>query len=291
MELRKIQKRISEIKKEIHNMPKVLHERHKDIGITQGQLERLCEKNIKPLKDELDILESEKQFKFQLLTMRASWFLILATLFVAFVVPWYQRIQEGRAEIQAVYKNLIVNQDIFISNSNNIREINKGGKISDLPESFIEDNISREARRVLQDTLGLVQYRFFLYYFQQTVLMNEEIEQMINYSIITNAESLKQINPTGKYLKTMEYLSLENWDTKLNYQKDTECLQYFFEHSFLYIKPDGRGKAPECDYWSLERLFNHFGYLEADTPRWLKIQLREALNHRESGLGDRLIQL
>jgi len=217
----------------------------------------------------------------------------LASMFigisVAFGVPLYQKMTEEHAEIQAVYKNLVVNQDIFISNSNGVRELIKRGAISDLPELFIEDDISKDARKALQDIFGLVQYRFFLYYLQQTTLMNEEIKQMRDNFIASGVKSFAQLNSTKKYLATMELLNTEALDGELNYQKDTECLQYFFEYNFSYLTIDGRGKAPECSNGSLERLFNNLGYLPDNTPAWLVPQLKRMLDARESDLGDKII--
>ena len=210
---------------------------------------------------------------------------------IAFWVPAHQREMDKRAQIEAVYKNLVTNQDIFLSNSNGLRNL-AVGEISALPESYIEDKISDDARKTIQNTFGLIQYRFFLYYIQQTALLNEEIQQ-IRSSFIAQNTSIIKLNSTTKYLASMGYLIRdegEEKDTRLDYQMDTECLVYFFEINFPYLTIDGRGKAPECSSGSLNRIFN-LGHLPADTPPWLRPLLRRALNDRESGLGDRLIEL
>ncbi|MFH0792201.1 MAG: hypothetical protein V1905_03250 [bacterium] len=288
MKLKKIQERIVEILKILSD-----EERRKKImcGIKEIALGQLREAN-RPLFAELKVLEGQQQI---LINSRQVWIgavsilvgicAILASIFIAIWVPSHQKIEEQHSEIQAVYKNLITNQDIFISNSNGSRKLENSNSIADLPEFYIEDDINDDARKILQDTFGLIQYRFFLYYLHQTALMNSEIEQIRDYFIVTGAKPFGELNPTKSYLSTMEYLTLEELDTKFNYQYDTECLQYFFEYNFLYLSIDGRGKT-ECPDSSLNRIFN-LGFLEDDTPEWLLPLLKRALNQRESGLGDR----
>ena len=62
--LQKIEKRITELKIEISNKPEEIHAKNIKSGgiITQGQFERMVESENKKLKDELDILEKERQF-------------------------------------------------------------------------------------------------------------------------------------------------------------------------------------------------------------------------------------
>lgn len=290
MKLKKIQERIVEILKILSD-----EERRKKImcGLREIALGQLREAN-RPLLTELKVLEGQQRI---LVNSRQAWIgvgsiavgtcAILASVFIAIWVPSHQKIEEQHSEIQAVYKNLITNQDIFISNSNGSRKLENSNSIADLPEFYIEDDISDDARKILQDTFGLIQYRFFLYYLHQTALMNSEIKEMKDYFIITGAKPFGELNPTRPYLSTMEYLALDELDTKFNYQYDTGCLQYFFEHNFLYLSIDRRGKT-ECLDSSLNRLFN-FGFLEDDTPKWLFPLFKRALNQREPGLGDRVI--
>ncbi len=224
--------------------------------------------------------------KYQRWTVGVAGATLIASVAVSFWVPWYQHKSDEHLKIQAVYKNLVTNQDIFISNSSNVRTLQNSDDISSLPEEFITDEIDGDTRNILQDKFGLIQYRFFLTYLQHTTIMNKEIEQMRDYSIITN-QAFGKLNPTDSYISTMSYLASDEL-VGFNYQKDTECLQYFFEKTFSYLNVDGRGKALECDDDSLDRLFN-VGFLQMDTPQWLLPQLRRALNNRESGLGDRVI--
>lgn len=290
--LKKIRERIVEIQTILGD-----ENRRKEMGrgMLQEVFERQLEAENRPLRSELHVLERKEQFKA---TNRNFWITVFVgissvviSVIVAFGVPTYQKIQTEQSEIQAVYKNLVVNQDIFISNVNDLRNIKDNGGIENIPETFFEDQISKTARQTIQDKFGLIQYRFFLYYLQQTALLNNEIQQIKDYAIVTEAKSLTNLNPTKKYLATMEYLERDREATKFNYLADSECLQYFFEKTFDFLNVDGRGKILKCDSETLAwRLFYHFGYLPADTPFWLKLELRSALNDREDGLGDRIIQ-
>lgn len=298
MELSEKQKRVVEIKKTLlseyagdHTMCPI------DFS---GKEERL--------RSELDIIESQERFELSnkqiALGNRQTKISFWGTVFTVVVgvaaiissvlIPVHERIQNKHDQVEAVYKNLITNQDIFISNSNEARKLLGSNNISNLPEFYIEDKTSDNVRKVLQNTFGLVQYRFFLYYLQQTDLMNEEIKQIRTEFIGKNTKSFAELPTTRKYLATVEYLILdekEEPDTKLDYQKDTECIQYFFEQSFSYITIDGRGTAPVCSNESLNRIYNHFGYLNDDTPVWLKPLMRNALDSRGNGLGSRIIEI
>lgn len=297
MKLLDIQKRIVEILKIISD-----EKRRKDIarGVAMPVFLGRLKKENRPLIAELKTLERKEQFlsnhrqaKISLWIGLGSVFVgiiaVIASVVIAFYVPTHQRITNEHTQIEAVYKNLVTNQDIFISNSNKMRNLPTSDRISDLPELYIEDEISGNTRKILQNTFGLMQYRFFLYYLQQTAILNSEVGQM-RYDFITTGQPFSELNSTTAYLDSMKYLALDGKETKFNYQKDTECLQYFFEYSFSFLTIDGRGKAPECSNETLEaRLLNHFGYLPEDTPIWLRPHLKRALNTREPRLGDKLI--
>ncbi len=296
MNLSDIQKRIDEILKIISD-----EDRRKDLarGIAMSTFLKKLEKENRPLLAELRRLERQERFlsnnrqadislKIGIGSVVVGIVAVIASGIIAFWVPAHQRTSEEYAQIEAIYKNLITNQDIFISNSNASRNLSAISKISDLPEPYIEDEISDDARKRLQNTFGLVQYRFFLYYLDQTRILNEEIKHIKEFTV-TGQSALN--NSISAYLASMNYLGLEGKETKFSYQKDTECLEYFFEKNFSYLTIDGRGKVQECNSETLEaRLFNHFGYLPTDTPKWLRPLLRNALNTREPGLGDRLIE-
>ena len=116
--------------------------------------------------------------KYQRWTVGVAGATLIASVAVSFWVPWYQHKSDEHLKIQAVYKNLVTNQDIFISNSSNVRTLQNSDDISSLPEEFITDEIDGDTRNILQDKFGLIQYRFFLTYLQHTTIMNKEIEQM-----------------------------------------------------------------------------------------------------------------
>ena len=291
--LQDIQKRILEVEKQIGT---------EYSGILNTPADVMDREN---LKAELRVLERQEQFSSNKEQVQISRRLGVASVIVgltavivsaaiAYGVPSHQRKIEEQAQVEAVYKNLITNQDIFISNANASRKLSNSNNIADLPESYIEDEISDAARKTIQNKFGLVQYRFFLYYLQQTALLNEEIGQIRSEFISKNVETFGGLFPTAKYLASVNYLTQdegEEKNTRLDYQKDTECIQFFFEINFKYLSIDGRGKAPECSNESLDRIFNYFGYLPADTPVWLRPYLRRTLNTREPGLGNRLIEL
>lgn len=214
---------------------------------------------------------------------------IVISSMVSFKVPANQKTELNHDEIQAVYKNLVINQDIVITNLNAINAFASSTEISDLPESFIENNISDSARRTIVDRFGLIQFRFFLYYIQQTALLNSEILQLRNNYISLGPTSTNYVLAKNSYLKTITYLSGEKFSTKFNYLKDSECIKYIFEQSFNYLDVDGRGKLRECSNDSLNRLYYYFGFLPDDTPNWLIPKLKNALDERGVGLGEKYI--
>ncbi|MCK9344845.1 MAG: hypothetical protein M0P64_01810 [Candidatus Pacebacteria bacterium] len=294
---------------EINDIQEQIQEKKKLLAENAGFLGQFILFDKEKISAEIDTLESQKQFllnqeqiknsekqadiskKVGFRSIVVALLTVLASVGVAVWVPAHQRGINERAQIEAVYKNLITNQDIFISNSNERMNLMAGEGISSLPESYIEDSISDDARKTLQNTFGLIQYRFFLYYIQQTALLNEEIKLMRADYINKDTKSFVGLNATKKYLATMEYLTHDDGgkiDTKFDYQMDTECLVNFFEINFSFLTIDGRGRAPKCQSASLNRIFN-LGYLPADTPDWLRPELKRALNDREDGLGDHLI--
>ncbi len=214
---------------------------------------------------------------------------IIISSTVAFLVPAKQKIVLTQDEIQAVYKDIVINQDIVISNLNNINTFASSSQISDLPESFIESPVSDSAKRTILDKFGLIQFRFFLYHIQQTSLLNSEIVELRSSYITYGATSTSYISAKNSYLKTIDYLSKEKFETKFNYLKDSECIQYIFEQSFNYLNVDGRGKLRECSNDSLNRLYYYFGFLPDDTPNWLIPKLKTALDERGAGLGEKYI--
>jgi hypothetical protein len=274
MELSNTQKRILEIEKKLTTgNPYGFNETSFNLEYEKGEL--LDE--LRVLKAKEQFLSSSKQIKISkwvgIGSVVVGIIAVVSSVVLALYIPYHQTILEEQSQIEGVYKNLVTNQDIFISNFNNINHLVSSNNVSDLPEFYIENDISDDVRKVLQNKFGLVQYRFFLYYLQQTKILNEEIKQ-IQDSFITTASPSKRLNSIITYLSSVKYLSLEGKNTKFNHLKDTECLQFFFEKSFSYLTIDGRGKVAGCENETLEaRLFYHFGYLPDDTPKWLKLYL------------------
>src|SRR3989344_6547430 len=231
-----------------------------------------------------------KKFLFNLKTQTGlliGIFSILTSIFIALYVPYYQKNIQQKAAVQSLYKEILTNQDIFISNSNNKRKLIQNDSVENLPELFIASNIDDETRKILQEKFGLIQYRWLLYYLQQTKLLNDEIDMMNSYLIIQDKNgtmSSGYLNSKNSYINTTN--SLEKGDgVKFNYVEDTECLYYFFEQTFRYLNIDHRGRAT-CEDESVFRLVYNFGYIEVDTPSWLLSQIKKIINTKKLEMED-----
>lgn len=209
---------------------------------------------------------------------------------VAFGVPYYESVSRQHDEIEVIYKNLITNEDILISNSNNSRYLSTATSVSQLPESYFYNEINGDSGKVLQEKFGLIQYRFFVYYLQQINLLNKEIEEMRGALVVGGATSTTFINARKSYLATSGDLDREGLDTKFSHIRDTECLTYFFERSFSYLDIDPRGKIEKCSSESYNRIYQ-FGFLERATPRWMLPGFKQALNEMKPGFGDQIIDI
>ena len=209
---------------------------------------------------------------------------------VAFGVPWYQNITDQHNKIEAIYKNLITNDDILMSNSNNARYLLTATSVTALPESYLRDQVSGDIGKILQDKFGLIQYRFFVYYLQKIELLNAETDEMRNALIAGGATSTNYQSARKAYLASIEDLSQEGPTAKFSYVRDVECLTYLFERNFVYLTIDPRGKISACSNESLNRIFQ-FGFLPRATPKWMLPAFRDALNEKEGGLGDKLIDI
>ena len=210
---------------------------------------------------------------------------------VAFGVPWYQDITRQHNEIEAIYKNLITNEDILISNSNNARYLLTATSVTSLPESYLKDEVDGDIGKILQDKFGLIQYRFFVYYLQQIELFNTEIEEMRNALVIGGSTSTAYLSARNAYLATVDDISKEGMEARFSHIRDVECLTHLFERNFAYLSIDPRGKIEKCSNESLNRIYYHFGFLEAATPKWMLPAYRDALNERKVGFGDMIIDV
>lgn len=266
------------------------------------------EKTLTPksrLKDLLNVLEpknllrpdSKKEYieyvkqcistKFQkrivILTLLALLVTILyssAVLYLGFIQPERKQRAELESKIVSLYRDIITNEDVFISNTNNLNEFKELISIDTLPYIYIQQSLNLDIQNELQNKIGLINYRFLLYYMEQTNLLNNVINKL---KIDFSEEGLKSerlIENKKFYINLMEYLTEAGWkETKFNYFIDTECLIYIMRSAFPYIK-DERSDQIKCRNDSLNRIYYHFGYLEIDTPEWMKVDLKKALEER-----------
>ena len=68
----RIYRRIIVLRKEIANKEEELKRRYQDIGVSQGQLDRMVEKENKPLKAEEEMLNFRLQFLIQIYTIAVA---------------------------------------------------------------------------------------------------------------------------------------------------------------------------------------------------------------------------
>lgn len=219
----------------------------------------------------------------------SRWMLLVAVfaLFVAIAGPilsYYLFVEQPKRDkqikieeqIKYVYRNINANEDIFISNINDLRNFKSNTQIDNLPFNFLELDLTPDIHDELQRKIGLINYRFLLYYSENTNSLNILINR------IKNGFYSKNISPKDKdiYSDLMDMLSKEGWkDTKFNYQMDAGCLLKILQESFPYIVDD-RNKQMECNHDSLNRIYYYFGYLEVETPLWMKMELKDALKER-----------
>jgi len=197
-------------------------------------------------------------------------------LWLAYVGPQQEKDNKMQEQIKYIYRNINANEDIFISNINGLRYLKEDTKIDDLPFNYLELNLSSDMHDELQRKIGLVNYRFLLYYSENTNSLNSIINK------IKDGFYSNKLNKKDKtiYFDLMEELSKEDWkDTKFNYQMDTGCLLKILRESFPYII-DNRNSQVECNNDSLSRIYHYFGYLEVETPAWMKPKFKEALKEQ-----------
>jgi len=216
---------------------------------------------------------------------RRTWIIaliaVIASFFIAFFAPWWQQEKKTEDEIIYLYRSIVANEDIFMTNSNNNEKFKNSTAVADLPESFIEYEPSGKLHDLLQKKLGIINYRFLLYYLEQTRFLNATRNQLVD-AFITYDKSGDYFYQNAKriYLETVDYLNKDKFDTKFNYFKDTGCLLYMLHKSFLYIKIDERNNGLNCDAETLDRKFYHFGFIPVDTPAWERNNLIEAVKYR-----------
>jgi hypothetical protein len=290
--LKKIEGKIADLRSKIDNSPSV----DGLIGCDENNLAEMAINQtrsgwIRDLKE----LETKREFAID---RRNAWFNVVAmgiSLFVAFFVPpWEQSLRqrnEERAAIQSLYQTIIANGDIFSSNYNDLKRAVATSSAMFLPEPYIEFPIQENVHKVLQNGLGINQYRFLLYYLNQTLLLTQ-LNQEVRIDLQQRGPvSARDLESAKRYQKVLDSLDMGGWkDSKFNYTVDTECLTYIFQKTFDFIAEAKRDSKIGCRADSLNRLYYQYGFIPDETPKWLLPELRAALNIREPGLGDRLIQ-
>lgn len=261
----------------------------KDIPTPKWAVDRLLNELRTPDGDYFErYVEQCLAIKNQRGTARLTWAALIFTvifslsgLYLTYVQPVRDKNlnedTERRNKILSLYREINANEDVFISNSNELNNFYNLSKAINLPFNYVSENLDASIQDELQKNIGLINYRFLLYQIDLTGTLNNQIDSIKNnfYSGKNN------VGNKNTYKNLMNYLSVESWkDTKFNYLKDTGCLLSILQKSFPYIK-DERNKDIVCESDSLNRIYYHFGYLPVDTPSWMKPLLRDAVKSRE----------
>lgn len=286
--IRKINTRILELKAILSDENRA-HDIH--AGLTRAAAESILAEKNRPLLRELDELETRRKFLLDNRTTVIGVLSMLISLLIAFGVPILQDESKRNADIQSIYQSISANGDIFINNFNELKIAQNAGNNLNLPESFIEMPIESDVQKIIQREFGIDLYRYFLFYLNQTRILNNQVSnlhgEMIQRGSISSSMNAPQVKAYQSILETLES---GDWETsKFNYIHDTACLEYIFINSFDFLQVAERDEAVTCSTESLNRIFYHYGYIEVEMPKWIRPELRAALNERESGIGDRLI--
>lgn len=288
----KINRRVLEIKRILADEERVqeMAREATSRGIVKAEFERQLERENRPLFKELEVLEMEGKFRHDNRTAVISIAAMLISLGIAFGVPIWQAKLSERADIQALYQSVGANGDIFISNFNELKNAQNKGETLSLPETFIEFPLDEAMHKKLQRSLGIDLYRFFLFYANQTNVLNDQIRQLSTEMTSNGSISASGTNNVKAYQLSLNALEGDGWrNAKFNYIYDTSCIEYMLFRTFAFIEVAERDQGVNCSPESLNRIYYHYGYIEAEMPRWIRPELRAALNEREAGLGDRLI--
>lgn len=287
----RLEKRILEIQSILGS-----EERRKNMasGIAMPLFEGRLESADRPLRAELEELKLKRQFKHDNRLLLANVFAMAVSLAIAFTVPpWEQSLKQNEAEraaVQSLYQTVVANGDIFVENFNSVRMAMATTTTMFPPESQVEFPVDENVHKLLQRGLGIVQYRFLLYYLGQTKLMNEEIELVRNEMVAKGPTPAAQLGSVRNFQATLQTLEGGDWKSaKFNYVYDTGCIEHLLSKTFSFIDIAKRDQKVTCESDSLNRIFYLYGFIPDETPAWLLPELTAALNEREPGLGDRLI--
>jgi hypothetical protein len=235
--------------------------------------------------------------KYQRRTARVSLWVgigaIIVSLIIAIGVPIYQQDYQTRSELSALYGTIDANGNIFITNADDMRGFEASDTIANLPDAYLSYPIPNDLQQPLELKLGMVNYTFLLYYEEETILLNQTRDTLNTFLITKGANSPEYKNAKQVYVRTMNYLSEDGWNqTKFNYVADPGCLLYLLQTGFGDSIPASKfDKFMACSNDSLNRIFYWFGYLPPLTPAWMNPLLRDALNARQAGMGNQIIQM
>jgi len=239
-----------------------------DCGLRLSNANMLSYKNI----------QYQKTFQkwFNVVTLIIAMGAIVTSIWIANISPKWQVEQEINDQIISLYRNIIANEDIFIAND--YRDFVKNPKVINLPEPYIDYQISGKVHEILQRELGIVNYRYLLYYLNKISLL-DNLREKLSMELIAYGNNSSSFNDT---LKTYSEFSAElgeseGWEKKFNVMNDTGCLLYLFQKTFDFIIIDKRDESVSCSSESLNRIFYHFGYLPGNAPDWFEEELRQAV--------------
>lgn len=216
------------------------------------------------------------QKRVNIITLLIALGAISISIWIANISPKWQLEQEINNEIVSLYRNIIANEEILIAND--YREFVKNPSITNLPEPYINYQMSGKVHEILQRRFGIINYRYLLYYLNQISLLDDLRERLSTELILSGTKS----TPFKDLLKMYSELSIEfgeseGWEKKFNVIHETECLLYLFQKTFDFIVVDERDKTVSCSNVSLNRIFYHFGYLPGNAPNWFEKELQEAV--------------
>lgn len=223
-------------------------------------------------------LRYQKTFQkwFNIGTIAVALVAVGVTILVAYVSPRLQRNEETNNEIISLYRNIIANEEIFIAND--YREFVKNPVITNLPEPYIDYQISGRAHEILQREFGIINYRYLLYYLSSISRLDELREKLATELVVSGSNSTFFKDLLKMYSQlSIELGESESWEDKFNIIHETGCLLYVFQETFNFIVVDERDETVACRDTSLNRIFYHFGYLPGNAPDWLEEELRSSV--------------
>jgi len=247
---------------------------------------RLELRNLKLMKE--SVVSAGKSTKVAAIAAWAAVITVIITglgVYFTYIQPEREKIKSDEIEtknnIVSFYRTIAANQTAFIDNSNIIHDFASTTTFYNLPFNYLANDIPTTIQDELQRKIGMINYRYLTYYIEQTKILNESINNLKTGLMYEGLNSNNFTELRQSYIDLMSYLSEDSLEkTKFNYLTDTECLLHILRESFAYIR-DPRNELAECRNESLNRIYYQYGYLEIDTPEWMKSKFIEALKERD----------